>query len=604
MADQGWDRERGRALLLFDGAASRLVPLPPEGVLEIGSAQDAGLRVVAPGVARIHARLRILPDRLVLQRVDPTADLRVNDRPVTGDRELWPCDLVGLGEAQIEVRDDSAVSHPVRHAREFHLRLHEEIERCRRRREPLALLLLTWGGPEGAEEVADRVSRQVRLVDVVGVLDDREVGILMPGTGEEFQVPVERLLRGPIGSIQDLRIGAALVPKDGMEAGALLTAARFASRQAGPGEVRPAGTVVRKVALGSQTLVIADPSMHRLFSLVERLARADLPVLITGETGTGKELVALALHEWSTRKGRPFVAVNCAAISDTLFESELFGHERGAFTDARTAKPGLLEMATGGTLFLDEVGELSPQAQAKLLRAIETMRITRIGSVVERQVDVRVLAASNRDLGAEVQAGRFRRDLYYRLGVASLFVPPLRQRPLDIPALCEEFLARGTGVRISDDAMHRLLLHDWPGNVRELRHVLEYCLATVSGAVIRGSDLPPDIGSRNAPWLAAEARGRVLDSRMDAERPSRQVPGSPVGVPREGLREEIRQIERTRIREALLATEGVRVEAARVLGMPLRTLQARIREYGLDIPSSRRRIRPGGPPGSANRKDP
>jgi len=584
-----------RSLMVFDGAANRMVTLPGEGTLEIGSAEGANLRLVADGVAPRHARLRILPDRLVLEPLDPAADLRVNDLPVTGPRDLWPWDVLALGEARIEYRDSSNIPHPVCTARDFHVRLHEEIERCRRRRESLAVLLLTWSGPGGAGEVAEEVARRVRLVDVVGVLDEREVGVLLPGTGEEYEVPARRLLRHLGGTQAEVRIGAAFAPRDGIEAGALLAAARFASRRASPGEVQRAGVAARRVPLGSQTLVIADPSMHRLFELVQRLAASDLPVLVTGETGVGKELVALALHEWSGRKGRPFVPVNCAAIADTLFESELFGHERGAFTDARTAKPGLLETASGGTLLLDEVGELSPQAQAKLLRVIETMRVCRIGSVVERAIDVRVIAASNRDLSAEVQAGRFRRDLYYRLAVASVHVPPLRERPLDIPALCEEFLSRGAagGLRLSDDALRRLLLHDWPGNVRELRHVLAYCAATVPGPILRASDLPPEIGSRSAPWLAAEVTASPAPGATGMPPPS--------GWPREGgltarkgLRDEIRRLEESRIREALLEARGVRVEAARILGMPLRTLQARIREYGLDIPSSRRRTRPSG----------
>jgi len=248
-----------------------------------------------------------------------------------------------------------------------------------------------------------------------------------------------------------------------------------------------------------------------------------------------------------------------------LFESELFGHERGAFTDAKTSKRGLIEAADGGTLFLDEVAELAPSAQAKLLRAIEQRRVRPLGAVRDRAVNVRVVAASNRDLRAEVEAQRFRQDLFFRLNGATITVPPLRERPMDIALLAMEFV--GSRAAFSEEAMRRLLLHDWPGNVRELKNVVQFCAATATGPTIDASAVPPEIGARKAPWLA--------NPKTQASKPT-------------SLREELKQIERTRILEALVATNGVRVEAAKRLGIPLRTLTARIREYGIQVPSSRR----------------
>src|SRR5262249_34590819 len=213
--------------------------------------------------------------------------------------------------------------------------------------------------------------------------------------------------------------------------------------------------------------------------------------LITGETGSGKELVATAIHTLSQRGGRPLISLNCAALHDTLVESELFGYEKGAFAGAKAAKAGLIESASGSTLFLDEVGELAPALQTKLLRVLESNRVTRVGDVREREVDIRFVAATNRDLEADVTEGRFRRDLFFRLSAATLHLPPLRERPRELALLATAFLddacrhAGRTAMRISDEAMAVLLAHSWPGNVRELKNLMQYVAAPLAGGVLR-----------------------------------------------------------------------------------------------------------------------
>ncbi|TMQ10601.1 MAG: AAA family ATPase, partial [Deltaproteobacteria bacterium] len=230
--------------------------------------------------------------------------------------------------------------------------------------------------------------------------------------------------------------------------------------------------------------MIADPAMARLYELARRLARAAIPILILGETGAGKELAAAAIHAFSARADGPFVSVNCAAIPEALAESELFGHARGAFSGAVAARPGHLEVASGGTLFLDEIGELSPAVQAKLLRALENGELTRVGETAPRTVDLRIVAATNRDLEREVTEGRFRSDLFFRLGSARLELPPLRDRPRDIALLARTVLddacrrLERPPLALSIGAAVALFRHDWPGNVRELRHVIEYAAAS------------------------------------------------------------------------------------------------------------------------------
>jgi DNA-binding NtrC family response regulator len=249
-----------------------------------------------------------------------------------------------------------------------------------------------------------------------------------------------------------------------------------------------------------QGFVTADPATRQLLATLDRAAASALPVLVEGETGTGKELLARALHERSTRRSFAFVPVNCAALPENLIESELFGHERGAFTGAAERKTGLFEVASRGTIFLDEIGELHLSLQSRLLRALETQEFFRVGGTRPVRVDVRVVSATNRDLRAEVDAGRFRGDLYYRLNGIGLRVPPLRERRGDIPLLAQHFLKRHRSQwTLERGALDRLAAYEWPGNVRELEMVIGRAAILAPGPAIQAEDLPVDIRPRAAP---------------------------------------------------------------------------------------------------------
>jgi DNA-binding NtrC family response regulator len=297
--------------------------------------------------------------------------------------------------------------------------------------------------------------------------------------------------------------------------------------------------------------VTGDPATKELLALVDRVASRDIAVLVTGESGTGKELIARRLHARSPRAAGPFVAVNAAAFPETLAESELFGAERGAFTGADQARPGRFEEANGGTLFLDEVGELPVSLQAKLLRVLEERVVRRLGGPRDLPVDVRLVAATNRDLTQESDSGTFRQDLFFRLAVVVLTVPPLRERPGDIPLLARHFATRLAGrhrvpvPEVTDEALSALSAHSWPGNVRELRNVLERAIVVRGGELIRRGDL----------GLAGSASGASSLDRSHRER------------------------------EALLAalrrTGGRREEAARLLGISVRTLYYRLKQWGI-----------------------
>jgi two-component system response regulator AtoC len=312
-------------------------------------------------------------------------------------------------------------------------------------------------------------------------------------------------------------------------------------------------------------IVGTSPAMQQIFKAVGKVAGTDLTVLLRGESGTGKELVARAIHENSRRKGRPFVPVNCAAIPRDLLESELFGHEKGAFTGAQAQKPGKFESAHRGTILLDEVGEMPVHVQAKLLRVVEHKQVERLGGKRPVDVDVRIMASTNQDLQARVAQGAFRGDLFYRLNVAAVHLPPLRERKEDIPLLVQHFLQEingklGTRLRgLSQEALERLLAHPWPGNVRELSNVLERGAILAAGEVLEAFHLSPSLGGAAPP-----------------------APGSP--DPRQiPLRRILDEVERNLIVDALERCRGVQTEAARILGVTPKNLWKKIQRLAVEV---------------------
>jgi two-component system response regulator HydG len=312
---------------------------------------------------------------------------------------------------------------------------------------------------------------------------------------------------------------------------------------------------------GYHGLIGKSPSMLNLQSLIENVAKTDSPVMITGESGTGKELVARAIHETSTRRGRPFVKVNCAALNENLLESELFGHVRGAFTGADKNRTGRFEAAHGGTIFLDEFGDIPSSTQVKLLRTLAEREIERVGDHKPIKVDVRLVSATNRDLERLIGEGRFREDLYFRINVFPLTCPPLRARLADLPMIVQNFIRRNnekSGKKIlgvTPEALERMAAYGWPGNVRELRNAIEYAFVLCPGGGIDIRHLPPKVvgGDPICPVPPAAGRGRGSDEQK-----------------------------RAALIEALKRSGGNRSEAARILGVSRVTVWKQIKRFGID----------------------
>jgi two-component system response regulator PilR (NtrC family) len=306
-------------------------------------------------------------------------------------------------------------------------------------------------------------------------------------------------------------------------------------------------------------------AMQEVYNLIEKVAASKVNVLVTGESGTGKELVARAIHYNSERRDRPFVAINCGAIPENLLESELFGHEKGAFTGAVQQKQGLFEVADGGTLFLDEIAELPPMMQVKLLRVIQEHEFRRVGGTRDLKVDVRLVAATNKDLGQAVVEEQFREDLYYRLNVIQVGLPPLRDRREDIPLLVSHFLNKlkpDAEVTIQDNVMRRLVDYHWPGNIRELENTIERCLVLGRGEEVCEESLPPHI-------------------RCKVETAEQSIPT----LPEKGLDldDYLGAIEKDILLKALDRTGGVRKRAAELLGITFRSIRYRLAKFGIEV---------------------
>ena len=503
-----------------------------------------------PGLSRQHARFTWDDHGIWVEDLKSTNGTKKNGERITSTR-IVPTDEISIGPVMVKIHIISSIDQELRgfdgHDR-FVAMLADEIVRARTFQRTLALMLVKAASPKHHVSMwAGRLRMRLRPVDRVGIYGPAAVLVALP----EATPDAVRALAGELsGGEPRLVCNVVTFPGDGSSVEELIAALKVTKRADAKQEDETAAVVIKSTV------------MKQVMQTVKRLAQSTIAVLILGETGTGKEVITRAIHDSGPRKKGPLRTINCAAIPQTLIESVLFGHEHGAYTGADRSAPGIFEQADGGTVLLDEIGELAPSAQAALLRVLETKKVTRIGGAHEIAVDVRVIAATHRDLDAMVAAGMFRQDLLYRLNTMTLRIPALRERVEEIKPLAERFLkeaarAAGNEVReIDAEALAALESYSWPGNVRELRNAIERAVVLAEGKAITVEDLGDRV--RRPPPVADD----------DAEVPS-------------DYREHVRKYEVQLIVRALHKHSGNQTEAAKALGLPLRTLVHKIQLYGI-----------------------
>jgi DNA-binding NtrC family response regulator len=541
-------------------------PLGDAHTVTLGRSHACEVIVDHPSVSRAHAELTASP--LSLRDLDSTNGTRLRGELLEprAPATLAVGDAFQLGDAVIVVQRPGARSGG-RAWRGTLLdgRLAEECARSARSGQPFAFARLHVEPAGDEQAIRGAVESALRGTDVFAEGGGGHLQLLLldtpaPSARTVLDRVAARLRAGGVA----MRAGLASWPRDGTTAEQLSAHAWTALRAPGGAQV-----------------------MDRVRALVEQIAGSSLSVLIRGETGVGKELCAEMIHRLSTRARKPFVRINCAALSEQLLESELFGHERGAFTGAVAAKQGLIETASGGTLFLDEVGDLPMPLQAKVLRVLEDRVVTRVGALGGHTVDVRFVAATNRSLEADIGAGRFRRDLYFRLAGVSIELPPLRERKDEIDGLVDAFVTRAAvsaqrrAPAVSDAARAALRAHAWPGNVRELRNAIERAVLLCGDGPLglEHLSLSELDGTITGPFEREEASEPGGDTRRS--RPTMPMSAIPAD---DTLRGEVSRLEARRVADALQACGGNQTRAARMLGISRNTLQAKMDAFGIPRP--------------------
>jgi len=564
----------GLFLMVVGPEGFRTIALPHKGVLHIGRSAQADIRINDSLASRDHCRLHVEGGMVEIEDLESANGTLLRNHALQPRVrvELALGDAVSVGATVLVLRSGDRLPRPVRvlpHGY-FLARLDEECASSVRGRSPFALVRLDVEGEVSTSRCAGLLPLCLQPSDIIGAYGPQQYELLLPQTTPEAAT---KMVADLGASLQQagitFRTGTAHHPVDGSSAAELLERACQAVR---PGAIQPGP---------ASDIILVDPAMQELHGLARDVAKSNINVLIVGETGTGKEILAEVVHRASPRAQGNFLSLNCAALSENLVEAELFGYEKGAFTGATQAKQGLLETAPAGTVFLDEIGELSLPLQAKLLRVIETRTLIRVGGVNKRTVDVRFVSATNRNLQQAIDSSGFRSDLYFRLNGITLAIPPLRDRPVEIEPFGRRFadeMARELGrstPEISADALTLLRSYAWPGNIRELRNVIHRAvLLCRSGLVITPDHLPREL----------------MEATFSAPQPTRTLPHGQTPLsdlsstqPGPALQPE----EKQRILDVLEKTAGNQTAAARLLGMGRTAFVARLNQYGISRPRKR-----------------
>ncbi|HEV8247317.1 MAG TPA: sigma 54-interacting transcriptional regulator [Polyangiaceae bacterium] len=562
---------RRRCVLVFTEDRARTFALPDTGEFLIGRSEECEIHIDDPSVSRRHARLEVGP---VLRIVDlgSANGTRVGEAMLSPNEgcEVGIGTVVGIASSSMLIQSVSSQPRlrPLRSHSYFEARLEDEFARSEHISSNFAVIRLR--GPAGASAlIEEALSNQVRTMDVVAIYAPDEYEVLLVDADQKRAESVCNELVAELRARKlEVTLGFACGPSDARTPERLISAA---------GE---------SIHGGAKSLPRAAGSLDKLEPLVARIAAGNISVLIQGETGVGKEMLAQTIHRLSPRSAKPLLCLNCASLSEGLLESELFGYERGAFTGAVSSKPGLIESADGSSILLDEVGEMPLLTQAKLLRILEQRQVRRLGSLRARSIDVRFISATNRDLEAEVAAGRFRSDLYYRLNGATLVIEPLRERAHEIRPLAELFVreycaAEGRApLTFSPEALFVLEHYSWPGNIRELRNVVERAALLCTGDALLPEHLPLERMGRTLPARLPSASPALIptaaEPALNASKPTIPPPRLGESPAQPSVELEAFAQDRQRILAALEACAGNQSRAAKLLGVSRRTLINRI----------------------------
>ena len=570
-----------RQLVLLGEQVYSSHPLPDKGNVVIGRSPECDVVISDDSVSRRHAILRIGP-QLMLEDLGSANGTRVQGRVLAKGEAaaITLGEAVQIGTIMAVVSDAAAKFRPRRlwpHGY-FEGRLEEEVDVCTRSGATFAVARFRAGPSLDGAGLIDALAGVLRSGDVIGQCGPGDFELLLRAISPERARRVVDRIPAALATLgQEVSIGHACFPEHGWTGDELLAAAAAAAGLPARSRGEPA----------------REGAMREVLRMADRVAASSLSVLILGETGVGKELLAEYIHRQSPRRDKALLRLNCAALSPTLLESELFGHERGAFTGADRSKPGLLEGADGGSVFLDEIGELPEPLQVKLLRVIEERKVQRVGGLTQTAIDVRFIAATNRNLDEEVARGAFRQDLLYRINAMTLVIPPLRQRAYEIEGLARGFAAEMSKdlgrerLDVSMDALALLEAYPWPGNIRELRNVVMRAAVLSGGIEIGAEHLPPELLNRTHSPPSKSTPPRRDEAARVARGPEDAAHRGPRGSIRESVKSTVAEVERQAIIEALARHGGNQAAAAAELGIHRRTLMRRLDQYKIPRPRKR-----------------
>jgi two-component system, NtrC family, response regulator AtoC len=583
--------DRYELLVIVDGLVSSY-PLPQRGEVTVGRATENDVQIVDPSVSRRHAKITV-GDTIVIEDTKSSNGIIVKGRNIaeSGSTTIQVGEVVEIGSAILMLQRRSELNREIRiwaHGY-FEVRLEQECDRARTVSGSFGLLRVSCEEEGKRDAVHQAFARMLSAKDVVGQYSPLEYEILLPNRSPEEVFELNDSLTDSLARIGVVaKIRAISFPRDGRTVHELQAKISQASQAFEEPHIDP-------------SIVLKAPAMRRLYAVVKRIATSDIAVLLVGETGVGKEVVADSIHRLSPRSSHPFLRLNCAALPESLLESELFGHERGAFTGAHKAKKGLLETANKGTVFLDEIGDMPYAIQVKLLRVLEERKVWPIGSVAPQLIDVRFIAATHRDLEKQIESGAFRQDLFFRLAGITLSIPPLRERLEEIAEMARIFvrrIARRQGYpsenEISPEVITLLTRYRWPGNVRELQNTIERAVVLAGSGPIRPEHLPLEKMSIKAPSSPPTPISPFYNDFIENVTGTSQAISNRTTFPpplrdddlsnAKKLKHQVQEIERQHIVDALNRCGGNQTRAAKELGISRRTLINRLDAYGIPRP--------------------